>query len=753
MADPSLVVRVAANLAEFRANLAEGVSQIETYKGAVKAASAAYDGSRVVQQASAAAAAIQNVGGVSALTSAEMAKANAVFAAAAEKLEIMGKGNGYAAERFRELAAATKASNAAGGETVKVSGEMVAGLKEVAGALGVVMSIGALLEISKEAFLAAGQFEDLSRATGLSIRDIQLWNYVGIEANLTAEDLGRGIEQLSSKLANGDKNATDAVSSLGLSIKTLLAAGPNQAFLDVSDAVSRIQDPMTRAGVATEVWGGKLGKSLLPLLGESGGLRGLLDEAAKSTAIMSDETVQAADRFEKSWKKAWLSFEAFLAGTTVADAWHDFWVKVGVAQARSTDELTRNAAAAKDNAEAQGAQAAAGASVLTNADLLYNRLKSLRESALEPLTLSQRDAIVELTNYGESQAVVAKLVGASEQAVHLYVEAVKQKKEEEKLADQETANRQAELSKAYEQLYKAIGAASHDTMTAQITDAYMSAQASIDAMAKKKGYSIEAEMAIWQAADQTAANIIQRTLESDQFTREHYRLIADKAEEAYKFALDHAGSYTTAEIQLLREKYRDAERASNHWAATAYDDMAKASSATAAHVAQVQRLVDMVHTLAGEYISAAEAQKRLTGGGSFTYDLTSEAGVQQYRQMNPGMNVNWSDAQLMAFAKNGGTLQQLMTMGVISMKPYSARADGGPVSSNTPYLVGERGPELFVPQSSGAIVPNQSMGATQIVIHVTQPLGTPEAIAAAIDQALTARMMNTGTRWASKVGN
>jgi len=38
------------------------------------------------------------------------------------------------------------------------------------------------------------------------------------------------------------------------------------------------------------------------------------------------------------------------------------------------------------------------------------------------------------------------------------------------------------------------------------------------------------------------------------------------------------------------------------------------------------------------------------------------------------------------------------------------RADGGPVSSGTPYIVGERGPEMFVPRSSGTIVPNNEMG-------------------------------------------
>lgn len=40
----------------------------------------------------------------------------------------------------------------------------------------------------------------------------------------------------------------------------------------------------------------------------------------------------------------------------------------------------------------------------------------------------------------------------------------------------------------------------------------------------------------------------------------------------------------------------------------------------------------------------------------------------------------------------------------------SGRAVGGPVSAGQPYVVGERGPELFVPAQSGQIVPNGAAG-------------------------------------------
>ena len=46
------------------------------------------------------------------------------------------------------------------------------------------------------------------------------------------------------------------------------------------------------------------------------------------------------------------------------------------------------------------------------------------------------------------------------------------------------------------------------------------------------------------------------------------------------------------------------------------------------------------------------------------------------------------------------------------------KALGGPVSSGRSYLVGERGPELFVPGAQGNIVPNNAMGSTSIVVNV-----------------------------------
>jgi TP901 family phage tail tape measure protein len=66
----------------------------------------------------------------------------------------------------------------------------------------------------------------------------------------------------------------------------------------------------------------------------------------------------------------------------------------------------------------------------------------------------------------------------------------------------------------------------------------------------------------------------------------------------------------------------------------------------------------------------------------------------------------------------GGQVGKFGTLGPNFGIPQ--RANGGPVSSGQTYMVGERGPELFVPGRSGTIVANDKMGggSTNVVVNV-----------------------------------
>lgn len=69
------------------------------------------------------------------------------------------------------------------------------------------------------------------------------------------------------------------------------------------------------------------------------------------------------------------------------------------------------------------------------------------------------------------------------------------------------------------------------------------------------------------------------------------------------------------------------------------------------------------------------------------------------------------------------------------------RATGGPVAPGRPYLVGERGPEWFVPTASGRVEAARAVGARDIRMSITinTPAGAePQALAASSRQVARA---------------
>ena len=80
---------------------------------------------------------------------------------------------------------------------------------------------------------------------------------------------------------------------------------------------------------------------------------------------------------------------------------------------------------------------------------------------------------------------------------------------------------------------------------------------------------------------------------------------------------------------------------------------------------------------------------------------------------------------------SGGAGSMLGALGSLasSILGLPGRATGGLVSPDRPYLVGERGPELFVPASAGRVEANRSADAgirnnVRVAINLAQPRGS-----------------------------
>lgn len=78
-----------------------------------------------------------------------------------------------------------------------------------------------------------------------------------------------------------------------------------------------------------------------------------------------------------------------------------------------------------------------------------------------------------------------------------------------------------------------------------------------------------------------------------------------------------------------------------------------------------------------------------------------------------------------------------LTGGFISFaKTLTGKAIGGPVQAGSPYMVGERGPEMFIPNSSGSIVPNDKLGGGITVVNNVDASGAGQDVDVKIRAAM-----------------
>lgn len=68
--------------------------------------------------------------------------------------------------------------------------------------------------------------------------------------------------------------------------------------------------------------------------------------------------------------------------------------------------------------------------------------------------------------------------------------------------------------------------------------------------------------------------------------------------------------------------------------------------------------------------------------------------------------------------------------------PLPGKAIGGPVQAGTPYMVGERGPEMFVPSRSGSIVPNNALGSGMTINVDARGASDPAAVRAQVEMGI-----------------
>lgn len=154
----------------------------------------------------------------------------------------------------------------------------------------------------------AGHIQDLSDQTGIGTTALQRLGYAATLSGSNVESVASAIGTMSRNLVGGNGGAVGALQQLGLSHQALMQMRPEDAFLAIADAVRAIKDPMVQA----DTWSRIFGKGALELLpAVKSGFRELGEEAERTGAVMSEQTVRDLDTLGDAWTRVWAGMEGW----------------------------------------------------------------------------------------------------------------------------------------------------------------------------------------------------------------------------------------------------------------------------------------------------------------------------------------------------------------------------------------------------------------------------------------------------------
>lgn len=155
-----------------------------------------------------------------------------------------------------------------------------------AGVFGATLGAQAIIGFGKAVLDSADALQKQSDKTGVSVEWLQKFQVAGDDAGNTVEELANGVSQMQKRF--DDKDFRGAVGRLGIDFGMLRTMAPERQFVELSDAVRGLRDPLLQAQAATDLFG-KAGVALLPTI-----KRGFDD--VKETAVgMSEEAVRTLD--------------------------------------------------------------------------------------------------------------------------------------------------------------------------------------------------------------------------------------------------------------------------------------------------------------------------------------------------------------------------------------------------------------------------------------------------------------------------
>ena len=546
-----------------------------------------------------------------------------------------------------------------------------------------VLGLGAAFASVNSVLNAVKVGDDLAKAALKSGIAANAFTELAHAAKMTDVDLGslstalKKMQVTLSEAGSGGKAAEKTLAALGLSFEKIKALSPDQQFELIADRISQLQVPADKTRAAVELFG-RAGADLLPLFEQGAeGIRKARLEAQQLGQSLSATDLKRFQEADDAINRMKASFEAL--SKTIA-------LELGPAISRVADSMR----------SVFGGQ--------TSSERLREelRLAELGVQSFGSMILDSPQGVMALERYNKALQEVADTEARRRAGMGRTIRSLGDPGEAPGFTDLDS-----EASKARIELL-ALG-----DPVSKLTAQFEAQRAKIaDLVAKYPELSGVAGVAIKQITMDYVASVEAATQELRRFERQAETILSDIAR---------------IEAPLGFDQFADLERSIN-------ESMTKGAEESAKEIeASIERMSSGFKIAKDEMTVYAEqaARNMQDAFADFLFD--------PFDQGIKGMLRGFIDilrrmvAEILAAKALKGlakVIEGILGGGKSGGGGGSGKAHGGHVSRGQLYTVGEKGPELFVPGMSGAIVPNGGMAPIQQINNIDARGATTDLIRA-----------------------
>jgi lambda family phage tail tape measure protein len=629
-------------------------------------------------------------------------------------------------------------------------------VQQVGSVLGVAFTVRGIEQFIMNNIRAADAMEKASVKAGVAVSVFSQLDYAAKQSGISTEELSLAFKNMEVAVSKGD--TIKAFSAIGISIKALRQLKPEDQLEAIAEAFANTEDPATRARAATELFG-RAGFNMIPFLEKgAAGIAALRKEADDLGITLDEFSAHAAVQADEAFKKMEASAASLgrRLALMVAPGVTRFadWFRIAIGGGSPTEDMEKYLG--QLNAQKKGMESAArgnanGAMVDQKAYAFLNEeiartvvtLGKLRAMGLKGLP-NLTDVLKTPEGYTDP---LAKAKHVKDMTGALMNEQLRLMDDQIRAQDEAARYLNETLAADYQEGLVSLGDYSAKRLaiteqnSAAVQDIYIREIATLAdfiATSKDRDQQIIASGKIQQIQNDMAVDRSRASREQNAIDRETSREQRDLAETimsveaAYAAmngetetanALQTALQDNTLKLKLQSEGLLDVydkllEVEKNR---ALYADRTAGAGVTRAAKEYMKSLEDVASSTArittDMFKGIEDAMTSWITTGKLTFRSFIDSMIAdlarffvQQSIMKPlieslsGGGGGWLSAIF------GGLMGSPSPSGDLYTRSGGARAGGGSVYPGSTYLVGERGPEMFRPNSAGSIIPNGAGG-------------------------------------------